>query len=66
MKRYFSGRKLFIARVQKGFTVEQLAEKVEITPGHLEIIEQERAKPSIRLIVLLANALEVDVDLFFE
>jgi transcriptional regulator with XRE-family HTH domain len=65
-KRYFSGRKVFIARINKGLSIVRLAEMAGLAEDHLTDIELERVKPSVRTIVMLAKALEVDFDVFFE
>lgn len=65
-KKYFSGRKVFIARAYKEIDTKQLAKKAGITESHLKRIEQESAKPSIRTIIKLAKALGVDLDMFFD
>lgn len=65
-KKFFYGRNLFIARINKGLDTKQLAEMIGITDEHLNNIEQERVKPSIQTIVKLANALDVAVEVFFE
>ncbi len=65
-KKYFSGRKVFIARAYKEIDTKQLAKKAGITESHLKRIEQERAKPSVRTIIKLAEALGVDIETFFD
>ena len=65
-KKYFYGRNLFITRVNKGLDTKQLAEMVGITNKHLNNIELEKVKPSIQTIVMLAKALDVPVEVFFE
>ena len=64
-KKYFCGRNLFIARINKGIDLEELAEMVGLTGEQLNNIEQERARPSIQMIVMLAKVLDVPVDVFF-
>ncbi len=65
-KKLFSGRKIFVARIYKELDTKQLAKKAEIAESHLTEIEQEKMKPSIRTIIKLAEALDVDVETFFD
>ena len=65
-KKYFSGRKIFVVRNRKKLELGQLAKKSGITESHLKEIEQEHVKPSIRTIIQLAEALDVDVEMFFD
>jgi len=48
-------------RKEKGFSQRELAEKVDITRGHLARIEQGRSKPPIRTLARLAAALKVPI-----
>jgi len=65
-KKFFSGRKIFVARIHKNLDTKQLAKKAGITESHLKEIEQESVKPSVHTIIQLAQALDVDVKAFFE
>ena len=44
------GNTIRTARMKKGYTQEQLAELLEITPAHLKHMEVERRKPSVPLL----------------
>lgn len=49
-------------RRQKFWTQEKLAEKAEIAPDYLCRIELGRKHPSLKTILLIANALEITAD----
>lgn len=50
------------ARMEKGFTQEQLAEKLEITPSHLKQMEGGRRNPSVPLLFQMMELLDFSVD----
>lgn len=56
------GKQIKAARTAKGFTQEQLAEKVGIGPSHMSHIESGKTVPSIEVFIALVNALEVSAD----
>jgi transcriptional regulator with XRE-family HTH domain len=53
------------ARINKGFTREQLAEIICITPRYLMSIENERRKPSYDVLFLLIRTLGISADTIF-
>jgi len=65
-KKYFSGRKVFVARMYKGLNSKHLANLSGVTESHLIAIEQERESPSVHTIIALAKALDVNVEVLFE
>lgn len=50
------------ARIKKGLSQETLAELVGITPTHLKHIESEHRKPSIEVLIEIAQILQMSVD----
>lgn len=60
---YFAiGLRIRKLRKQKFWTQEKLSEKAEITPDYLCRIELGKKRPSLKTILLLANALDTTVD----
>lgn len=49
-------------RIAKGLTIDELAEKSEITPGFMSGIERGNNMPSLANLIRIANALAVGVD----
>lgn len=49
-------------RARKNYPQEYVAEKANITPEYLNRIEKEKYNPSLSVIVNIALALEVDLD----
>jgi len=52
-------------RKRLSLTQEQLAEKLEITPVHINRIERASQAPSIKMLCRIADTLGVDVGYFF-
>lgn len=50
------------SRVQMGFSQEQLAEMLDITPTHVKHLESGHRRPSVELLFTLAEALHFSVD----
>lgn len=50
------------ARMEKGFTQEQLAEKLDITPSRLKQMEGGRRNPSVPLLFQMMELLDFSVD----
>lgn len=50
------------ARMKKGYTQEQLSEKLDITHIHLANIEGSRRKPSVPLLFEMMELLDFSVD----
>lgn len=59
------GNILKAARKAKGFTREQLAEIINITPRYLMSIENENKKPSYNVLFLLIRELGISADTIF-
>ena len=57
------GARIKETRVKKGFTQEQLAEKVGIGPSHMSHIESGRTVPSFEVFLSIVNALECSSDM---
>lgn len=51
-----------IARIKKGLTQEQLAEKLGLTNLTISGYEVGRTKPSLEVLIKLSDILEVSVD----
>lgn len=59
--------KLKIARVEKGLSQQELADKVEATRQTIGLIEKGKYNPSLNLCIKIAKALEKTLnDLFWE
>ncbi len=56
------GQRIKIARIKTGMTQEVVAEKVDVTPGHISNVETGRTKVSLPVLVAIANVLSVSVD----
>ena len=57
------GRQIRKARTEKELTQQELADRIGITPKYLVRIETGERTPSMDVLALLANALEVSLDL---
>lgn len=57
------GEKLRYLRQQQGFTVRQLAEELDIkSHSHIADMENGRSKPSVELLVKIADLFNVTTD----
>jgi len=56
------GAAIRAARLKKGYTQEQLAELVEITPTHEKHIESAHRLPSVEVLFAIAEALDLSLD----
>lgn len=56
------GCKIKEAREQKGYTQEQLAEKMNLSPQHISVIERGIKAPRLDTFIRLANILGVNAD----
>ena len=56
------GNAIRTARIQKGYTQEQLSELLEITPSHLKMMEGGRRNPSVPLLFQMMELLDFSVD----
>lgn len=58
------GRKIKAAREKKGYTQEQLAERVNLSVQHISVIERGIKAPKLETFVNIANELDVNADFF--
>ena len=56
------GAAIRTARLKKGYTQEQLAELVEVTPTHEKHIESGHRLPSVEVLFSIAQALDMSLD----
>lgn len=59
------GRKLKLFRVQKSLTINEVAEKAEITSSMLSQIERGIVNPSINTLRMISKALNIPIYMFF-
>lgn len=57
MEQLTLGQRIKTARLRENLTLIELAEKAELTKGHLSLIENGKRKPSIDVIITLAEVL---------
>ena len=60
------GRKIKEARERKGYTQEQLAEKVNLSVQHVSVLERGVKSPKLETFVEIANELGVNADFLLE
>lgn len=60
------GMKLRHARLTKGMTLLELAQRVECSESLLSKIENDRVRPSVRVLHKLASALETNITRLFQ
>lgn len=60
------GRKIKEARERKGYTQEQLAEKLNLSVQHVSVIERGVKAPRLETFVHIANELDVNADYLLE
>lgn len=60
------GTRIRAIRKQRGLTIRALAERCQISPNTLSLIENERTSPSIRTLGQLAQGLGVHLSMFLE
>lgn len=60
------GRNIFTKRKEKGFSQNQLAEKLDISREHLAKIETAKRCVSLRLLIDISEVLDVPVRDFFD
>lgn len=56
------GQEIRKQRRQKNFTLEQLAEQLDVSTTFIGQIERAKGKPSLETLVKIANVLELSVD----
>jgi transcriptional regulator with XRE-family HTH domain len=62
----FSPEKLRNLRSQKGLSLQQLAENIGVKRATISNYENSQGKPSIDVLIKLANFFNVDVNYFFK
>ena len=62
LDRIVTGAAVRAARLKKGYTQEQLAELVEVTPTHEKHIESGHRLPSVEVLFSIAQALDMSLD----
>lgn len=60
------GRKIRMLRSQKQLSVQEIADRAEITKGMLSKIENGRSIPSLPVLLNVIKALDVDIPFFFQ
>lgn len=56
------GRNIKLQRTRKGMRQEELAELTDVSSAHISHVENVHTKPSVELLIRIANALEIDID----
>lgn len=56
------GKRIKIARIKAGLSQERLAEKADVSTGHMSNIETGSANVSLKTLVSIANTLHVTLD----
>ena len=56
------GAAIRAARKQNGYTQEELAERLEVTPTHIKHIESGRRLPSVEILFRVASELHFSID----
>ncbi|RZK57316.1 MAG: XRE family transcriptional regulator [Pedobacter sp.] len=59
-------QKIKDTRKTLGFTVQELAERADVTKGLISQIENSRTVPSLLVLIQIIKALDVDINIFFE
>lgn len=59
------GEKLRILRNTKGYTTQQLADKVSVSQSYISRFENGRAIPDIDMLEKILHALETNLSIFF-
>lgn len=62
LQRGVLGNAIRTARIHQGYTHEQLAELLNITPTHLKHIESEHRRPSIEVLLNVMELLHLSLD----
>ncbi len=65
MDKILLGKKIRQRRKEKGYSQEELSEKIDISPRHMCTIENGNSVPSIETFLKIARVLEIDVNKFF-
>ncbi len=59
------GRRIQNIRLRKGFTQEQVAERMEISPKYLSSIERGKENPTLKTLIRLCVSLDVELSEIF-
>lgn len=59
------GKKIRQIRLERGFSQEELSEKIDISPRHMCTIETGKSFPSIETFIKIAKVLDINIDDFF-
>ena len=59
------GKKIRQIRLEKGFSQEELSEKIDISPRHMCTIENGNSFPSLETFVKISQILDIDINKFF-
>lgn len=59
------GKKIRQIRKEKGFSQEELSEKIDISPRHMCTIENGNSFPSIETFIKIAEILDININDFF-
>ncbi|HJD60555.1 MAG TPA: helix-turn-helix domain-containing protein [Rickettsia endosymbiont of Omalisus fontisbellaquei] len=62
----FIGKKIYSLRLAKGLSRQQLADEIDVTHQQLQKYEKAINRISIGRLVLIAEALDKNIDYFFE
>ena len=60
------GKRIKSAREKKGMTQEQLAERVNLSPMHVSVIERGNKLPRLETLINIANILDVSADILLQ
>lgn len=60
------GKRIKSAREKKGMTQEQLAERVNLSPMHISVIERGNKLPRLETLINIANILDVSADILLQ
>ena len=63
---YFSGFKIKGLRLKHGFLASYVAEKLDITPTYLSLIESGKKVPSMKVIKKASTLFDIPIEDFFE
>ena len=59
---YSIGARIRFYRTQKSMTLEELAEKADVSKQHISRIERGEKYPNLEIFINIANALEISAD----
>ena len=62
MKNESYGKIVKDLRIQMGLTQQQVAEALEVTPGYISNVENERTAMSLRVLIYYAKLLHISLD----